>query len=282
MNADIEVNLRTMNGWAELPSSLKRADGGPRFNLNFPVALAGDQGARHLIANEAAHGYEPPTRNLLERILRRGDVFIDVGAHWGFFTLQAATHPAGEIDVIAFEPELMNATVLTENVTRNKLANVTVVCAACGHRHELAPLVTNSTMGHSIRGVGLPNRSMRGPAKWVSVTPLDDALSNLKQRADRRFILKIDAEGFEPNVIAGARSLLEGGHIALIIWERGDGFAEGAGRAAMVEMTAYLSACGFNHFRPPNYTDDAPLVTFDPQSDYVGNVFSCRPALPLA
>lgn len=277
-----KVNLRTVNGWAELPSSLKQPDGMPRFNLHFPAGLATDQGAAHLIGNEIAHGYEPPTRNLLERILRHGDLFVDVGAHWGFFTMQAATHPAGEIDVVAFEPELMNATVLTENVARNKLANVTVVCVACGHRHELAPLVTNSTMGHSIRGVGLRAQAIRGPMKWVSVITLDAALASLQKRADRRLILKIDSEGFEPNVIAGARSLLEGGHVALIIWERGDGFAEGAGRAAMMEMTAYLSACGFSHFRPPNYTDDAPLIAFDPQSDYVGNVFSCRSSLPLA
>jgi len=281
MTADIEINLRTANGWAELPSSVKQADGTPRFHLNFPVALADDQGARHLITSEATHGYEPPTRNLIEHILRPGDLFIDVGAHWGFFTMQAATHPSGEIDVIAFEPELMNATVLTENVARNKLANVTVVCAACGHQAELAPLVTNSTMGHSIRGVGLPGRALHGPMKWVSVVTLDTALVNLRVRAGRRLILKIDAEGFEPNVVAGARALLEGGHVALIVWERGNGFAEGTGRAAMVEMTAYLDACGFRHFRPQSYTDDGPLVAFDPQSDYVGNVFSCLPALPL-
>jgi hypothetical protein len=36
-----------------------------------------------LIINEANTGYEPPTRDLLERVLRPGDLFVDVGAHWG-------------------------------------------------------------------------------------------------------------------------------------------------------------------------------------------------------
>ena len=40
------------------------------------------------------------TRDLIERVLRRGDLFVDVGAHWGFFSLQAATHPAGDIEVV--------------------------------------------------------------------------------------------------------------------------------------------------------------------------------------
>jgi Met-10+ like-protein len=121
------------------------------FILHFLASLAGDVGAQHLIINEANAGYEPPTRDLLERVLRPGDLFVDVGAHWGFFSLQAATHPAGGIEVVAFEPDLINATMLTENVARNRLSNaVTVIGAACGNKNELAPLVLNTTMGHSI------------------------------------------------------------------------------------------------------------------------------------
>jgi hypothetical protein len=129
MDPAINTTLQTANGWVTLPCSLKRPDGGPRFDLSFPLYLVSDAGAVHLIANETNSGYEPPTRDLIERTLRRGDLFVDVGAHWGFFTLQAATHPAGEIEVVAFEPELMNAIIFSENITRNKLSNVIAVCA---------------------------------------------------------------------------------------------------------------------------------------------------------
>src|SRR5271155_5513978 len=146
MNPDETISLKTVNGWAILPSSLKRPDRSPRFHLHFLASLATDVGAQHLIVNEANAGYEPPTRDLIERLLRRGDLFVDVGAHFGFFTLQAATHPAGDIEVVAFEPELMNATILSENIARNNSSNAVVVCAACGGEPKLAPLVTNSTM----------------------------------------------------------------------------------------------------------------------------------------
>lgn len=60
-------------------------------------------------------------------------------------------------------------------------------------------------MGHSIRGVGLPEVD-RGPPKSVAVVPLDKTLASLPNQAERRIVLKIDAEGFEPNVIVGANA----------------------------------------------------------------------------
>jgi FkbM family methyltransferase len=279
MNPDQTISLQTVNGWAILPSSLKRSDRSPRFHLHFLASLAGDVGAQHLIINEANAGYEPPTRDLLERVLRPGDLFVDVGAHWGLFSLQAATHPAGGIEVVAFEPDLINATMLTENVGRNKLSNlVTVIGAACGNKNELAPLVLNTTMGHSIRGIGLAPAA-RALSKWVPVVTLDGALANMGKEAPRRLILKIDAEGFEPNVIVGAQALLAAGRVALIIWERGPAFAEWLGRTAMMQMAALLSDCGFRHFLPPAGGHVGAPFAFDPQADYIGNVFSVGPQL---
>jgi hypothetical protein len=34
--------------------------------------------------------------------------YFDPAIYWGFFTLQAATHPAGNVAVIAFEPDPTN------------------------------------------------------------------------------------------------------------------------------------------------------------------------------
>lgn len=277
------INLKTANGWAILPSSLKHPDATPRFNLSFPSGFTTDQGAIHLIVNESDNGYEPPTRNLIERVLRRGDLFVDVGAHWGFFTMQAATHPAGDIEVVSFEPDLMNAVILTENVVKNKLSGVvTVVCAACGSEQDLAELMTNSSMGHSIRGAGLPVQT-GAKSKWVPIVTLDGALARLQKDAARRVIVKIDAEGLETEIIAGAKSLLGGGHVALIVWECGRAYAEGRGRRAMIDMVAALSAHGFRHFQvPPDGAQigaDAKPIEFDAATGQLGNIFSVGPRL---
>jgi len=260
-----------------LAASLTLANGEARFHLGFPKELAADAGANCLVTHELRNGYELPTRNLLERAIRPGDLFVDVGAHWGFFTLQAATHPARDVTVVGFEPDPVNAAILVRNVADNGLTEkVSVVCAACGDDFEIAPLVANSTMMHSIRGVGLKPPFARGPSKWVPVVTLDRALVAFPRAASARIILKVDAEGFEPQVMAGAKSLLRSGHVAIIIWECGRAFADGPERDAMRQMVGVLSDLGFRHSRPPSQETDGPLAPFDIDGTYVGNVISHR------
>jgi FkbM family methyltransferase len=270
------VNLSLDNaGWILLPSSLKRDDGAARFQIAFPPRLTADPGTRLLAVSEVARGgYEQPTRDLLERTFRPGDVFIDVGAHWGFFSLQAATHAAG-VGVVAFEPDPTNASILFRNVTENGLVNkVAVVSAACGDTSDIAPLVANSTMMHSIRGVGLKPPFARGPSKWVPVVTLDEALARFPQAAGRRIVLKVDAEGFEPQVVAGAASMLRSGRVAMIVWECGHAFADGPERDAMRDMVGNLSALGFRHLLSSREDGVDGFRPFDPDHKYTGNVVS--------
>ena len=265
------MNLSLDNaGWILLPSSLKREDGTPRFQIAFPRRFAADPGTRHLVVSELGRGYEQPTRDLLERTFRPGDVFIDVGAHWGFFSLQAATHAAG-VGVLAFEPDPTNASILFRNVTESGLVNkIAVVSAACGDTSDIAPLVANSTMMHSIRGIGLKPPFARGVSKWVPVVTLDEALARFPQAAGRRIVLKVDAEGFEPQVVAGAAAMLRSGRVAMIVWECGHAFADGPEHDAMRDMVGSLSALGFRHLVP---SADG-FRRFDADGKYMGNVVS--------
>jgi len=275
MERGMAQRLGVKNDWVSLSASLTLPGGEPRFHLGFPKQFATDAGANCLVANELRDGYELPTRNVLERAIRRGDLFIDVGAHWGFFTLQAATHPAGDVTVIGFEPDPANAAILVRNVADNGLADkVSVVGAACGDDFEIAPLVANSSMMHSIRGIGLKPPFARGPSKWVPVVTLDRAMAAFPRTASARIILKVDAEGFEPQVLAGARSLLSAGRVAIVIWECGQAFADGPERCAMRQMVAVLDGLGFHHLRPPSQEKDGPLARFDVDGSYMGNVIS--------
>jgi FkbM family methyltransferase len=270
-----DVKLQVADGWAVLPSSLKSPSGAPRFNLEFPANLASDVGGLYLIKTELGPGYEPPTRNLLERVLRPGDLFVDVGAHWGLFSLQAATHPSGQVQAIAFEPDPGNAAVVFRNIYRSGLVErLHLVCAACGDSNDLEKLVSNSTMMNSIRGVGLKPPYGQGPAKWVAIVTLDAALAKFPEAASSRIILKIDAEGFEPQVLDGARGLLDSGRVKLVIWERGHAFADGQERAAMLAMIEALARRGFRHMRPPAHDEDGALVPYEAHDPYVGNVFA--------
>jgi FkbM family methyltransferase len=274
----MKLTLPVQMGEVIMSSSLRRPDGGPRFTIAFPTELSEDKGAQHLLFDDALPGgYEPPTQSLIEKTLRAGDLFIDIGAHWGFYTLQAATH-AGDIRVLAIEPHPTNASILFRNVIRNGVQHLaSVISVACGDAPAIEPLVTNSSMGHSIRGIGVKPSLARGPAVWVPdvgpavwvpVVTLDAVLANVSF-AGRRLIIKIDAEGFEPQVVAGARAVLASGRCDLVIWECGH-----SPQGEIASTVETLSTWGFRHLRPPSERSDGPLVPYD--EGFVGNVFSTR------
>lgn len=128
-------------------------------------------------------------------------------------------------------------------------------------------------MMNSVRAVGLKPPFVPGLSKWVPIVSLDTALACFPWEANRRVILKVDTEGFETQVIAGARALLDSRRVALIIWELGRAFFDGAERNAMIEMVDLLSRRGFRHFRPSEPHVDGAFVPFNPET-YTGNVFS--------
>jgi len=135
-------------------------------------------------------------QRLLAPLLRPGQRVIDVGANIGYHALFFArsTGPTGS--VICFEPERENLVELRRNVEANRLSNVQVVAAAVGDR-----------CGRICLSVGINGHIeiMGDPADTyeVDLTTLD---ASCPQGAD---LLKIDVEGYEGHVLAGAERLLQ-------------------------------------------------------------------------
>ena len=76
--------------------------------------------------------WEPHVTPLFRRLLSEGDVFADVGAHIGFYTLIASeiVGPAGCVD--ALEPRSTTRELLEMNVKRNEASNVRLLAVAAG------------------------------------------------------------------------------------------------------------------------------------------------------
>src|SRR6185312_84581 len=73
------------------------------------------------------YGYRDPDLDLVAKLLRPGDVFVDGGANVGLFTLVAANRVGAAGKVIAFEPGRAVRMSLLANVVLNGLAQVEVV-----------------------------------------------------------------------------------------------------------------------------------------------------------
>lgn len=136
----------------------------------------------------------------LERFLRPGDLAVDVGANVGAYTLFLAklVGPAGE--VIACEPDPRNLERLRANVERNGLRQVEIEALAIG----AAPGEVNFATG--LDSIGHVASEGAAGSLRVPVTTLD-ALCARRRPA----FIKVDVEGFEPEVVAGANELMTAG-----------------------------------------------------------------------
>lgn len=70
--------------------------------------------------------YEPWTTELVKTELLPGDIFVDVGANIGYFTLIASKLVGESGHVYAFEPNPSSFAILKRNVEENGLHNVTI------------------------------------------------------------------------------------------------------------------------------------------------------------
>lgn len=190
------------------------------------VLCAGSDHA--LIASLLESGeLERGTRLLIERLLRPGDTFVDVGANIGMHTLAAARAVQGQGRVVAFEPYEPTARLLAGTVWLNGLANVVEIHqAAVSRAPGTQALHIGATSGHhslfELQDAGVAARTVDVP-----VVRLDDALGagTLVQ------LLKIDVEGAELDVVEGARELVRANPSAALIVEYGRSHLQRTGRS---------------------------------------------------
>ncbi|HVI50288.1 MAG TPA: FkbM family methyltransferase [Candidatus Sulfotelmatobacter sp.] len=261
----------TTQGEVMVNSLFAAADGGPRFRMWAPRTMLNDAGVRFLVRAERWDGgYEYSTRSFLDAHLQPGDLFIDVGAHWGIMSLQAATRWPGQIKALACEPAPLNQENLRQWIDRNGLADqIEVIPAAISDRPGQGGLRPESTMGHSL---------VRQEGGQVAVTTIDEILARRPELAGRRVIVKIDVEGSEIEVVDGMTSLLDSGRVAAVIWEKGHDYDGEEGRPRIDAIRGRFTAHGFTAWRFGLEEDAGPLRPFA-FDDWRGNVIELAPGL---
>lgn len=207
------------------------------LEFEVPLSALDDPSTGALLQAELAGGYERSERDVIGRLARSGDAFVDVGAHWGLFTLHAVA--LGCDPVVAVEPDAVNLSRLRRNLERNGLASrVRVVEAAAGASSGSGWLRRNTAMGHH----WFADRGRAGPNSAEVVTrTLDDVITSILPDACRIWV-KIDVEGRERLVIEGARESLASGRVAGVLWETSVGGLENPDAPAIDDL---LSALGF-------------------------------------
>lgn len=141
--------------------------------------------------------WEPFETELVQRFLQPGDVFVDIGANIGWYTIIAASRVGARGRVYAFEPARENFELAARNVALNGLRNVTLERLAVGDRPGSASLfLSDDNLGdHRLFAV-----DDRRSSETVAVTSLDTYFAD---KAGPLRLVKMDTQGSEARIFAG-------------------------------------------------------------------------------
>jgi FkbM family methyltransferase len=173
-----------------------------------------DVGVSLYLITEGA--YEP---RLTELLIEPGMVVVDGGANVGCFTMLAAKLVGERGHVYAFEPVPENFELLSRGIELNGYANVTATRCAISDRVGIETLhLDRSNFGAP--SFQATNVADRGGAVEAPTVTLDGFLSDKGGRVD---VIKLDTQGAEGLVLAGAERALEsdGLRVVMEFWPAG-------------------------------------------------------------
>ena len=147
--------------------------------------------------------FEPASMSAVRRLVREGDVVLDVGANIGYYTVRFGKLVGAAGRVIAAEPTLHYRKVLERNIAENGLTNVRLLDYGFSDRADTVAI-----------DIGPSSATMHSPAGFdrvlfqetIKIFRLDDVEASLGlQRLD---FVKMDVDGHEPYILRGAWSVL--------------------------------------------------------------------------
>jgi FkbM family methyltransferase len=168
-----------------------------RFGFKIKIDPTFDKNIENVIYERGV--YELGTVSVLQKFLKEGNTFIDVGANIGFLSLAGAAVVGKEGKVIAFEPQPETFQLLEENVKMNSFSQIQLNQFALGEEEGEAIIYSEE---ENRGGASITNkRSEKGVS--IQLNRLDDI--ELGSKVD---MIKIDVEGFEWEVLKGARQTI--------------------------------------------------------------------------
>lgn len=163
--------------------------------------------------------WEPNLTSWISERLREGDIFVDVGANLGYYSLLASKLVGKDGKVIAIEPLPEIFAMLARNLELNEAQNVRAANVAAWDAESEVDIFTWPKCP-----AGVTTLNEGWAAKWklqrhgkVRATKLGNILGAYGAQAAR--LIKVDVEGSEARVIFGMKSILDLGRadIELII-----------------------------------------------------------------
>jgi FkbM family methyltransferase len=173
---------------------------------------------RDVIQQQVFFGiYDPWESQLVQKLLCPGDIFLDIGANIGYYSMLASLKVGDNGQVIAFEPVPELQKKINETIRGNQITNILVTPYAVGKSHgELSLYLYEGTAeGQSQSNLGSASivpSSSRPKMLTVPLINLDEFLDAASRGGgfyrQRIRLIKMDIEGAELDALQGATQLL--------------------------------------------------------------------------
>jgi FkbM family methyltransferase len=156
-------------------------------------------------ARQIPEEYEPQVLDLLKQTITPGAVVLDVGANVGVSAMMMARWCGPEGHIHAFEPSPSPKQLLTEHLRMNGLSDRVTVCpSALSDAEGTTTFYASGISGKS--ALSDVNIGQSSEQVQVPVTTID---AYCRAKNIKPSLIKIDVEGFEFNVLNGARNTLK-------------------------------------------------------------------------
>ena len=154
---------------------------------------------------------EPQTTGWLRDTLRPSDVFLDIGANIGIFSIFAGKHIGPQGHVYACEPHLPTATQLLQNISANDLGDrVSALSIAASGADGFAPFLykrwRQGASGSQLAIEGGPGMARSVGAELKAALTIDTMVERGLIRPPN--LVKIDTDGIEIPITRGMERLL--------------------------------------------------------------------------
>jgi len=156
--------------------------------------------------------HEKATTELFKKIVKNGDMVVDLGANIGYFTLLAAKLVGSSGKVFAFEPEPRNYSYLVKNIKLNNYNQASAFQKAVSDKKGKTKLyICDYDTGHHTinkpTGIEAYSRGRAVLEKSIDIETitLDDFFKGKEESID---VTKMDVEGAEALTLAGMDNIL--------------------------------------------------------------------------
>lgn len=211
---------------------------------------------------------EPETIDWIETFFKEGDIFFDIGANVGAYSLVASKFYNGKITVYAFEPGFPNFVQLCKNIFINGCQQGIIPLQIALSDKTIVDTFNydNITPGGALHALGRPidyKGDIFEPIFKQSVLSyrIDDLVKEFNVPIPNH--IKIDVDGIEFRILKGAKETLSNSLVKSIILEVEEGDEEAD------QIIEFLAGKGFKFHSKHKYVYGGDTGPFSRTHSYI-------------